>query len=99
MSAKFTRTPPDSKCKTRVVFGKLRGDKVFGEDMQAEVLRGPPPRELQRLLDNARRHGEKSEPEHEVGDLQQALWALWNHMRPEDRAAALADYWALHEEW
>jgi hypothetical protein len=33
--------------------------------------------ELERILDAARRHGQESEPDHEVGDLLEVLRALW----------------------
>lgn len=33
--------------------------------------------DLERVLDAARRHGDESEPDHEVGDLLELLRALW----------------------
>jgi hypothetical protein len=43
------------------------------------------------LLEAARLHGENSEPDHEVGDLQSLFLACWSVMTPEQRASALFD--------
>ena len=43
------------------------------------------------LLDCARLHGENSEPDHEVGDLQDLLVACWLVMSPEHAPLALRD--------
>jgi hypothetical protein len=43
------------------------------------------------LLEAARLHGENSEPDHEVGDLQTLFVACWSVMSPEQRALALVD--------
>jgi hypothetical protein len=43
------------------------------------------------LLDAARLHGEDSEPDHEVGDLQTFFLACWSVMSPDQRALALAN--------
>ncbi len=39
-------------------------------------------RDVEFLLKAATRHGEDSEPDHEVGDLQDFLRAAWNLMTP-----------------
>ncbi len=43
------------------------------------------------LLEGAKRHGENSEPDHEVGDLAAFLIACWSTMSPGQRALALSD--------
>ncbi len=43
------------------------------------------------LLEAARLHGENSEPDHEIGDLQDLFVACWLVMSPEQRALALSD--------
>ncbi len=43
------------------------------------------------LMEAARLHGENSEPDHDVGDLQDLLFACWLVMSPEQRALALSD--------
>lgn len=43
------------------------------------------------LIGFARKHGEDSEPEHEVGDLQDLLRAAWALLTPEQRRAMLTD--------
>lgn len=40
-----------------------------------------------RILAAAKRHGEQSEPDHEVGDLQVILRAMWRVLTPEQRDA------------
>lgn len=41
------------------------------------------------LIEAAERHGKDSEPDHEVGDLQQLLRAAWGLMTPDQRQALL----------
>ena len=41
--------------------------------------------DLERLIEAARRHGEDSEPDHEVGDLQDILRAAWEELTPDQR--------------
>jgi len=43
------------------------------------------------LIEAATLHGENSEPDHEVGDLQELFLACWLVMSPEQRALALSD--------
>lgn len=54
---------------------------------------------LQQVLDAAKRHGERTEPDHEVTDLQDLLWATFARM-PDDLAATVLDDWAdFVNEW
>lgn len=48
---------------------------------------------LQYYLDAAQQHGEDSEPDHEVGDLQDLLRTMWSLLTPEQRMA-----FAKHED-
>jgi hypothetical protein len=43
------------------------------------------------LMEAARLHGENSEPDHEVGDLQDLFFACWRVMSPVQRALVLSD--------
>ena len=43
------------------------------------------------LIGLAKKHGEDSEPDHEVGDLQDLLRAAWAQMTPEQRRAMLTE--------
>lgn len=43
--------------------------------------------ELEKLIDAAKSHGEESEPDHEVGDLQDYLRAMWELLTPQQRLA------------
>ena len=43
------------------------------------------------LLECAVAHGENSEPDHEVGDLQDLLVACWSVMSPAQRGLALSE--------
>ena len=38
------------------------------------------------LLEAARRHGAESEPDHEVGDLEEIVFACWARLTPAQRA-------------
>ncbi len=46
-------------------------------------------------LEAAERHGQDSDPDHEIGDLQQLVALLWEHLPPEGRRA-VAEEW---EPW
>jgi hypothetical protein len=50
---------------------------------------------IEALLASAAQHGRDSEPDHEVGDLQQFLRLAWEIMTPAqcDRLLAEADPW------
>lgn len=45
---------------------------------------------LEDHISAAQTHGENSDPDHEVGDLQDMLRAVWEIMTPEQREEALA---------
>lgn len=54
---------------------------------------------LPALLEAAKRHGEETEPDHEVGDLQDLLWACVAAM-PDDLAAEVLVEWQdFLDEW
>lgn len=40
---------------------------------------------VEEILGSAAQHGSDSEPEHEIGDLQDALRAAWTKLSPQDR--------------
>jgi hypothetical protein len=42
-------------------------------------------------LDDAKRHGEESEPDHEVGDLQSLVYACWKNLDAKGRKAVIAE--------
>lgn len=52
--------------------------------------------DVEKIIDAATAHGEESVPEHEVGDLQQALREAWKHLTPEGRRAVMED-WTTQE--
>lgn len=47
--------------------------------------------DVETMIAAAERHGAESDPDHEVGDLQQILRAAWEIMTPEQRVALAAD--------
>jgi hypothetical protein len=46
---------------------------------------------LQYYLDAAQQHGEDSEPDHEVGDLQDLLRTMWSLLTPEQLLPSTQD--------
>lgn len=46
---------------------------------------------LAHLFNAAQEHGQNSEPDHEVGDLQTLLSIAWELMTPEQRAKFICD--------
>ena len=46
---------------------------------------------LSQILSAAARHGRESEPDHEVGDLQDALRACWKQPFPDQKERVIAD--------
>lgn len=54
--------------------------------------------DLQSLLDGAQRHGQESEPDHEIGDLQQLLIACWDELPRAARRKIAADFAHL-KDW
>lgn len=74
----------------------LQGENLLGNNMEETLERSPSGGANQTLgldliLEAARAHGESSEPDHEVGDLQDALRAAWRIMSAGQRAALLMD--------
>ncbi len=65
-----------------------------GEDWEWEVDTADPfsvnGRSLDELFDLAKSHGEDSEPDREVGDLQDLCRAMWAVLTPEQRRLVLA---------
>lgn len=55
---------------------------ITGEPVNGQVVNFEP---LEDLIDAAKQHGEDSEPDHEVGDLQDLLRAMWELLTPEQR--------------
>lgn len=47
---------------------------------------------IDKVLEAATAHGEASEPDHEVGDLQQALRTAWELLGPVEREKFIASY-------
>ena len=47
--------------------------------------------DINHLLSVAKRHGEDSDPDHEVSDLQDFLRAAWAHLSEQQKAAFFAD--------
>jgi hypothetical protein len=64
---------------------------MIGENQELELLDD--------LLDSARRHGKASEPDHEVGDLQDALRIAWASLSASQRRAVHRAYFVDHERW
>ncbi len=50
-------------------------------------------------IESAKAHGGEGEPDHEVGDLQELIWSLWDEMTPAQRLAALAKHAGSHTLW
>lgn len=46
--------------------------------------------DIEKLILAAQHHGEDSEPDHEVGDLQELLRACWSTMTPKAKRAVFA---------
>ena len=54
---------------------------------------------LDDVLESARRHGAASEPDHEVGDLQDVLRIVWSTLSADQRREVHRAYFADHERW
>lgn len=50
---------------------------------------------VEKIIQAAKTHGDESEPDHEVGDLQDALREAWKRMTPEQRSDTMTalDLW------
>jgi hypothetical protein len=54
---------------------------------------------LGRLLSAAKSHGDQSDPDHEVGDLQALLASCWNRMTPRQRRDVYEAHRDMVSEW
>lgn len=72
---------------------------IAGRDAQKAIAQAPNPieiemgfrsRMLECLMEVAKSHGEDSEPDHEVGDLQDLLRPMWESMTPAQQRSYLA---------
>lgn len=54
---------------------------------------------LRTLLDAAEHHGRESEPDHEVGDLQDILFDCWKVMTDDQKKAVYAGAESMLELW
>jgi hypothetical protein len=54
---------------------------------------------LDEIFSAARRHGQDSEPEHEVGDLQDALSVAWNLLTPAQQQQVYEAHFRDHDRW
>ncbi|MBG6083059.1 hypothetical protein [Rubrivivax gelatinosus] len=64
--------------------------QLAGDEPSAEPVDYQP---IEEFIDAAKQHGVDSEPDHEVGDLQDLLRAMWELLTPEQRLA----YVGLHK--
>jgi hypothetical protein len=54
---------------------------------------------LEELMAAARAHGEGSEPDHEVGDLQGVLRSCWKRLTAEQQREVYAEHESVVAEW
>ena len=54
---------------------------------------------LEELLAAAKAHGDESEPDHEVGDLQGLLTSCWNRLSPDQQREVYGEHEDLVAEW
>jgi hypothetical protein len=54
---------------------------------------------LDQIIGAAAKHGHDSEPDHEVGDLQDALRLAWAELTPAKRKKIHAAYFETHDHW
>ena len=54
---------------------------------------------LLEIIDAAERHGRVSDPDHEVGDLQDALRGAWSVLTPAQRKSLHRAHFRDHERW
>ena len=48
--------------------------------------------DIELLIEAAREHGEESDPDHEVGDLQDLVRLCWAELSPEARAKIIEEH-------
>lgn len=54
---------------------------------------------VEQLIDAAQAHGEESEPDHEVGDLQDLVRSCWEIMTPAQRRRVYASQIDVASDW
>ena len=54
---------------------------------------------LEKLFAAAKAHGEESEPDHEVGDLQGVLFSCWERLTAKQRREIYEEHEELVSEW
>ncbi len=54
---------------------------------------------LEQIERSARAHGAASEPDHEVGDLLDALRIAWAELSPVQQARVHREYFRAHDDW
>ena len=54
---------------------------------------------LEKLLAGAKAHGSFSEPDHEVGDLQEVLRTCWEYLSPTQKLEVYEKHKELVTEW
>lgn len=64
-----------------------------GDAVESADLRG-----YDRIIAAAQRHGTDSEPDHEVGDLQDALRLCWSRLSTTQQKSVLAEYLQEHPD-
>lgn len=59
----------------------------------------PDKHDIWRLFEAAERHGNDSEPDHEVGDLQDVAEACWKVMFPDQKQRVFEELEEFLEHW
>lgn len=54
---------------------------------------------LEQVFAAAKAHGEQTEPDHEIGDLQDLVWACFHTMSDEQGETVLAEMAEFVSEW
>ena len=76
--------PEHEEFANAIAFPEKEVQMLAAPDAQPEPVDFEP---LETLIEAAKQHGEDSEPDHEVGDLQDFLRAMWELLTPEQRLA------------
>jgi hypothetical protein len=53
--------------------------------------------DIEVVLEAAKLHGEDSDPDHEVGDLQDFARLCWKRLTPDQKREAFEEYFSDHE--
>ena len=72
--------------------------RVEAKRVQRATERGEVEAGVEAIIDAATRHGQESDPDHEVGDLQDALRLAWDLLIPAARKTLLRRYFETHGE-